>query len=53
MSADKATATLQAAGFEVRTTRVGYYIGLGLVVNQDPGSGTRVPKGSTVTIYVV
>ncbi len=53
MSAAKATATLRAAGFEVRTTKVAYYIGLGLVVNQDPGSGTRVPRGSTVTIYVV
>jgi eukaryotic-like serine/threonine-protein kinase len=53
MSAEKATTTLRADGFEVHTTRVAYYLSLGLVVNQDPGSGSRVPRGSTVTIYVV
>ncbi len=30
-----------------------YYIGLGLVVRQDPGAGSRAPKGSTITIAVV
>jgi serine/threonine protein kinase/beta-lactam-binding protein with PASTA domain len=51
--ADAAAATLEAAGFEVRTLRVEVYIGLGLVVRQSPGSGERAPRGSTITLYVV
>jgi beta-lactam-binding protein with PASTA domain len=37
----------------VRMERVEYYIALGVVVKQSPGSGDRAPRGSTVTIYVV
>jgi beta-lactam-binding protein with PASTA domain len=37
----------------VRTSRLQYYLGLGLVVKQSPSSGERAPRGSTVTIYVV
>jgi serine/threonine-protein kinase len=48
-----ATATLQAAGFEVKTEKTQYYVGLEYVVNQSPGSGDKAPKGSTVTIYIV
>ncbi len=51
--ADSAASTLEAAGFSVRTERVEYYIALGVVVKQSPGSGERAPRGSTVTIYVV
>jgi serine/threonine-protein kinase len=29
------------------------YIGLGYVYSMDPGAGTELPKGSTVTIYLV
>jgi beta-lactam-binding protein with PASTA domain/serine/threonine protein kinase len=52
-NADAAEATLAAAGFSVRTEKVEYYIALGVVVKQSPGSGDRAPRGSTVTIYVV
>jgi serine/threonine-protein kinase len=51
--ADAAASTLEAAGFSVRTEKVEYYIALGVVVKQSPGSGDRAPRGSTVTIYVV
>jgi beta-lactam-binding protein with PASTA domain len=51
--ADAAESTLEAAGFSVRMERVEYYIALGVVVKQSPGSGDRAPRGSTVTIYVV
>jgi serine/threonine-protein kinase len=53
MNADEATSTLRSAGFSVHTERLQYYIGLGLVVKQDPAAGERVPRGSTITIYVV
>jgi serine/threonine protein kinase/beta-lactam-binding protein with PASTA domain len=53
MNVDEATSTLRSAGFSVHTERLRYYIGLGLVVKQDPSSGERVPRGSTITIYVV
>ncbi len=52
-NADAAEAALAAAGFSVRTEKVEYYIALGVVVKQSPGSGDRAPRGSTVTIYVV
>ncbi|MEO5708256.1 MAG: Stk1 family PASTA domain-containing Ser/Thr kinase [Nocardioidaceae bacterium] len=48
-----ATATLQAAGFEVKTEKTQYYVGLEYVVNQSPGSGDKAPQGSTVIIYIV
>jgi serine/threonine-protein kinase len=50
---DEATATLQAAGFEVSVQQAPGYIGLGYVFSMDPGAGTELPKGSTVTIYLV
>ncbi len=50
---DSATASLRAAGFEVRIEHVAVYVGLDIVVKQDPAPGDRVPKGSTVTISVV
>jgi len=53
MKVDEATSTLRSDGFSVHTERLQYYIGLGLVVKQDPSSGERVPRGSTITIYVV
>jgi hypothetical protein len=37
----------------VRTARVEYYIGVGIVVKQTPGADARAPRGSTVTIYLV
>jgi serine/threonine-protein kinase len=53
MSAGEATSTLEDAGFSVQSQRTDVYIGLGLVVKQSPGDGDRVPRGSTITIYVV
>jgi len=50
---DDATATLQGAGFDVDVQYAPGYIGLGYVFSQDPGEGTELPKGSTVTIYLV
>jgi beta-lactam-binding protein with PASTA domain len=53
MSVSEATSTLEDAGFSVRSSHTDVYIGLGLVVKQSPGNGDRVPRGSTITIYVV
>jgi len=50
---DDATATLQGAGFAVDVQYSPGYIGLGYVFSMDPGAGTELPKGSTVTIYLV
>lgn len=50
---DDATATLEAAGFVVVVENSPGYIGLGYVFSMEPGSGTELPKGSTVTIYLV
>lgn len=50
---DDATATLQDAGFEVAVLNAPGYIGLGFVYSMDPGAGTELPIGSTVTIYLI
>jgi serine/threonine-protein kinase len=50
---DDATATLQEAGFVVAVLQAPGYIGLGYVFSMDPEAGTELPKGSTVTIYLV
>jgi beta-lactam-binding protein with PASTA domain/serine/threonine protein kinase len=50
---DDATQTLQDAGFVVQVSNAPGYIGLGYVFSMDPGAGTELPKGSTVTIYLV
>ena len=50
---DDATAALQAAGFVVDVQEAPGYIGLGYVFSMDPGAGTELPIGSTVTIYLV
>jgi beta-lactam-binding protein with PASTA domain/serine/threonine protein kinase len=50
---DEATATLQAAGFVVTVAQAPGYIGLGYVFSMDPVAGSEIPKGSTVTIYLV
>jgi beta-lactam-binding protein with PASTA domain/serine/threonine protein kinase len=50
---DEATATLQAAGFDVHVAEAPGYLGLGYVFSMDPQAGTELPKGSTVTIYLV
>jgi serine/threonine-protein kinase len=53
MGTAAATQALQGAGFEVKTEKTQYYVGLEYVVNQGPNAGDKAPKGSTVTIYIV
>jgi eukaryotic-like serine/threonine-protein kinase len=50
---DDATETLQEAGFEVELLEAPGYLGLGYVYSMDPGAGTELPLGSTVTIYQI
>jgi serine/threonine-protein kinase len=50
---DDATQTLQDLGFDVDVQNSPGYIGIGYVFSMDPGAGTELPKGSTVTIYLV
>ncbi|QWZ10536.1 Stk1 family PASTA domain-containing Ser/Thr kinase [Nocardioides panacis] len=53
MGTAAATQTLLGLGFEVKTEKTQYYVGLEYVVNQGPTAGDKAPKGSTVTIYIV
>ncbi len=50
---DAATAKLEAAGFKVKVTESPTYIGLRYVLRVSPGSGDKVPKGSTITLWLV
>jgi eukaryotic-like serine/threonine-protein kinase len=44
---------LEDAGFQVEVDNDDGYIGLGYVFRVDPPSGTMVPAGSTITLYLV
>ncbi len=44
---------LEALGFVVDVQHDPGYIGLGYVFHVDPGSGSMVPKGSTITLYLI
>ena len=50
---DDATAALQAVGLVVAVEEAEGYIGLGYVYSMDPGAGTEIPIGSTVTLFLV
>ncbi len=50
---DAATEKLEALGFKVKTKQASVYLGLGYVASSDPGAGTKVPKGSTITLSLV
>lgn len=50
---EAAKQTLRDLGFEVRTRKSGGYLGLGFVSRTDPRAGELVPKGSTITLYLV
>ncbi len=50
---DDATAALQGAGFGVEVLEAPGYLGLGFVYSMDPAAGTELPKGSTVTLYLI
>ena len=41
------------AGFVPKVVNDNSYIGLGYVFRTDPPSGTMLPKGSTVTLYLI
>ncbi|WGL53841.1 Stk1 family PASTA domain-containing Ser/Thr kinase [Nocardioides sp. BP30] len=47
---DDATSKLEALGLKVVVKHSEFYAGLGYVISVDPGSGTEVRKGSTVTL---
>ena len=53
MGVDAATDLLEGLGFQVETEEADSYLGLGYVFSSDPDSGEQVPKGSTITLYVV
>ncbi|WP_438862023.1 PASTA domain-containing protein [Nocardioides renjunii] len=53
MGVEAATDVLEDLGFEVETEQAQIYLGLGYVSSSDPGEGERVPKGSTITLFVV
>ena len=50
---ESAQASLEAAGFEVEIKHIDNYLGLGFVYSVDPGSGSAIPKGSTVTLWLI
>ena len=50
---EAATEALEAAGFRVETRESASYLGLGYVFSVDPGSGSELPKGSTVVLSLV
>lgn len=53
MGVEAAEERLREAGFAVEIEEGSAYLGLGFVMEVDPGSGTLLPKGSTVTLYLV
>ncbi len=53
MGVEAATELLEGLGFEVETKESDTYLGLGFVASSDPGSGEEVPKGSTITLFLV
>ena len=50
---EAATERLEELGFQVRTAHSPAYIGLGYVFSTDPKAGSKVPKGSTITLNLV
>jgi eukaryotic-like serine/threonine-protein kinase len=50
---EHAQEVLEDAGFEVEIQHVDNYLGLGFVYDTDPDSGSMVPTGSTVTLYLI
>ena len=53
MGVDAATELLEGLGFTVETEEADNYLGLGYVFSSDPDSGEQVPKGSTITLFLV
>jgi len=53
MGVSAATEKLEDLGLEVETRHTRGYLGLGYVYAVSPGEGEKVPKGSTVILYLV
>ncbi len=53
LSTDDAAAKLEALGFVVKKEHAPIYIGGSTAWDTDPKAGTKLPKGSTVILYVV
>jgi serine/threonine-protein kinase len=53
MSVDEATAELAAVGLRIAVEKTEFYVGLERVVRQSQSAGDAIPKGSTVTVYIV
>ena len=53
MGVEAATELLQGLGFEVVTEEADNYLGLGFVFSSDPDQGEQVPKGSTITLFLI
>lgn len=53
MGVEAATELLEGLGFQVETEQSDTYLGLGFVSSSDPGQGEEVPKGSTITLFLV
>ena len=50
---DAARERLEEAGFVVEVENADGYLGLGYVFRVDPSSGSMVPAGSTITLYLI
>ena len=53
MGVEAATELLEGLGFVVVTEESGSYLGLGFVFESDPGQGEDIPKGSTITLFLI
>jgi serine/threonine-protein kinase len=53
MGVDAATERLEELGFVVEVQNSDNYIGLGFVFDSDPGAGSMVAKGSTITLFLI
>ena len=53
MSVEDATAALEAVGLHAAVVKTEFWVGLDRVVRQSVDDGEMIPKGSTVTLYIV
>ncbi|RYB95547.1 serine/threonine-protein kinase [Nocardioides oleivorans] len=53
MGVEAATELLEGLGFVVETEQADNYLGLGFVFSSDPSQGDEVPKGSTITLFLI
>jgi eukaryotic-like serine/threonine-protein kinase len=53
MGVEAATQLLEGLGFQVETEEADNYLGLGFVFSSDPDQGESVPRGSTITLFLI